>query len=39
MSLDWDELETPNEAFDRCLPLPTDGAMKALATGGDDETK
>ena len=39
MSLDWDELETPNEAFDRALPSPTDRAMKALTAGGDDETK
>jgi len=32
MSLDWDNLETPVEAFDRVLPQPTDNLNYPLAT-------
>jgi putative transposase len=32
MSLDWDNLETPADAFDRLLPAPTDGFDDPLAT-------
>jgi len=32
MSLDWDNLETPAEAFDRLLPWPTDDLDDPLAT-------
>jgi transposase InsO family protein len=35
MSLNWDELETPDDAFDRLLPTADDGLAEALATGGD----
>ena len=39
MSLDWDRLETPNQAFDRLLPTVDDAARLAVADGGDDATK
>ena len=32
MSLDWDNLETPAEDFDRLLPWPTDDLDDPLAT-------
>jgi len=32
MSLDWENLETPAEAFDRLLPQPTDDLNDPLAT-------
>jgi putative transposase len=32
MSLDWDNLETPADAFDRLLPSPADGFDDPLAT-------
>jgi transposase InsO family protein len=32
MSLDWDNLETPADGFDRLLPSPTDGFDDPLAT-------
>jgi hypothetical protein len=31
MSLDWDELETPADAFDRLLPSPQDDFDDPLA--------
>ena len=39
MSLDWDRLETPNQAFDWLLPTADDTARLAVADGGDDATK
>jgi putative transposase len=32
MSLDWDNLETPAEAFERLVPSPTTGGGDLLAT-------
>jgi hypothetical protein len=32
MSLNWDELETPIDAFDRLLPPPADDLDEPLAT-------
>jgi len=32
MSLDWDNLETPSEAFDRLLPSPQEDLDDPLAT-------
>jgi putative transposase len=32
MSLDWDALETPTEAFERLVPSPAEGAGDLLAT-------
>jgi putative transposase len=32
MSLDWDRLETPAEAFERLVPLPAKGGGDLLAT-------
>ena len=32
MSLDWDNLETPAEAFDRLVPSPTDDLEDPFAT-------
>ena len=34
MSLDWDTLETPVEAFERLVPSPVKGGGDLLATEG-----
>ena len=39
MSLNWDELETPYEAFDRLLPTEDDAAALVVVNGGDHATK
>jgi hypothetical protein len=36
MSLDWDHLETPAEAFDRLLPTLDQDEIETLLTGGEE---
>ena len=36
MSLDWDNLETPAEAFDRLLPTLDQDEIETLLTGGEE---
>lgn len=39
MSLDWDRLETVNQAFERLLATADNAASVAMVDGGDDATK